>query len=186
MENQDQNTNTPKPGMKMNPMMIGAAVVVVVVIAVGALFFARQGGDGDSMMATPTSSPAGENTMNDNSQMQDEGSAMHESTEGSDQAMMEGDTAMSDVKEFTLEAGSYYYKPNIITVKKGDKVKVTINAVDKMHDFVVDEFNAKTDIVAAGKSASVEFTADKAGSYEFYCSVANHRAQGMVGTLIVE
>src|SRR3990167_9256749 len=37
-----------------------------------------------------------------------------------------------------------------------------------------------------GQSASVEFTADKAGGFEYYCSVGTHRAMGMVGAFIVE
>jgi len=32
----------------------------------------------------------------------------------------------------------------------------------------------------------VTFVADKAGEYEFYCSVGQHRANGMVGKLIVK
>ena len=32
----------------------------------------------------------------------------------------------------------------------------------------------------------LEFTADKAGSFEYYCSVGEHKAMGMVGTLKVE
>ena len=32
----------------------------------------------------------------------------------------------------------------------------------------------------------VEFTVDKTGTFEYYCSVGQHRANGMVGNLIVE
>ncbi len=90
------------------------------------------------------------------------------------------------VKEFTLEAGSFYYEPNVIRVKKGDMVRVTINSVDMMHDFKIDELNVASEIYEAGESGSVEFTADTVGEFEFYCSVGQHRANGMVGTLIVE
>ena len=91
----------------------------------------------------------------------------------------------TDVKVFTLEAGSFYYKPNVINVKKGDKVKAIMNSVDMMHDFVIDELNIKSAIAKSGSSAEVEFTADKVGSFEFYCSVGSHRKMGMVGTLVV-
>jgi hypothetical protein len=40
--------------------------------------------------------------------------------------------------------------------------------------------------VGAGASDVVEFTADKAGTFEYYCSVGNHRAMGMKGTLTVK
>ncbi len=89
------------------------------------------------------------------------------------------------VKTFTLEAGSYYYKPNVINVKVGDKVKVVVNSVDMMHDFVIDELKVKSTVAKSGTSTEVEFTADKVGNYEFYCSVGSHRKMGMVGTLVV-
>lgn len=95
-------------------------------------------------------------------------------------AVMQG-----DVKVFTLEGGSFYFKPNVIEVKKGDKVKVVLNSVSMMHDFVIDELNVKSAQAKSGTSTSVEFVADKVGSFEFYCSVGEHRAQGMVGTLVV-
>ena len=36
-----------------------------------------------------------------------------------------------------------------------------------------------------GEEQTITFVADKTGGFEFYCSVGNHRAMGMVGTLIV-
>lgn len=55
-----------------------------------------------------------------------------------------------------------------------------------MHDFVIDELNVKTKIVKDGESETVEFTPDQTGTFEFYCSVGQHRQMGMKGTLIVE
>ena len=55
-----------------------------------------------------------------------------------------------------------------------------------MHDFVIDELNVKSEITKGGNSTVVEFTPDTAGTFEFYCSVGQHRANGMVGKLIVE
>ncbi|MFN2312139.1 MAG: plastocyanin/azurin family copper-binding protein, partial [Spirochaetia bacterium] len=34
-------------------------------------------------------------------------------------------------------------------------------------------------------SQTVEFVADRAGSFEFYCSVPGHRQAGMYGTFVV-
>jgi plastocyanin len=50
---------------------------------------------------------------------------------------------------------------------------------------VIDEFNVKPKQIGANAEDSVEFTADKTGSFEFYCSVGNHREMGMKGTLVV-
>ena len=93
---------------------------------------------------------------------------------------------VGEVKEFTLEAGSFYFKPNEIRVKKGDRVRVTVNAVSMMHDFVIDELNVKVPVTQSGRSNSVEFVASEAGTFQFYCSVGNHKAQGQTGTIVVE
>lgn len=85
-----------------------------------------------------------------------------------------------------VEGGSFYFDPNEIRVKAGETVTLTLNSVDMMHDFVIDELNIQTPTIQAGDSTTVTFTPETPGEYEFYCSVANHRAEGMVGTLIVE
>lgn len=84
-----------------------------------------------------------------------------------------------------IEAGSFYYKPNLIRVKKGEKVKVTLNAVSMVHNFNIDELSVKGPNTQMGTSSTVEFTADKVGEFEFYCSIGQHRANGQVGKLIV-
>lgn len=85
-----------------------------------------------------------------------------------------------------IEGGSFYFKPNIIQAKVGQTVKVKFTSVGGMpHDFVVDEFGVNTKEIA-DDTLEVEFTPDKAGNFEFYCSVGNHRSMGMKGTLVVE
>jgi cytochrome c oxidase subunit 2 len=100
----------------------------------------------------------------------------------------ESETRLADgeVQIFEVEGGSFYYKPNEIRVKKGDPVKIVLKSVDMMHDFVIDELNVKTEIIESGDTTEVEFTPNEVGDFEFYCSVGQHRANGMVGTLIVE
>src|SRR5258708_7507905 len=45
-----------------------------------------------------------------------------------------------NVKTLNVEAGSYYFKPNSFTVKKGDTVKIVLTNHDGFHDFMLDEF----------------------------------------------
>lgn len=89
-------------------------------------------------------------------------------------------------KVFTIDAGSFYYKPNEVKVKKGDTVKIVMNSKDMMHDFNIDELEVKIPITKPGSSAEVTFVADTAGTFEFYCSVGIHRQQGQVGKIIIE
>ena len=86
----------------------------------------------------------------------------------------------------TLEAKSFSFSQKEIRVKKGDKVKITLVNKDGFHDWAVDGFNAKTKQLQVGQSDTIEFVADKTSTFEYYCSVGQHRANGMVGKLIVE
>lgn len=92
----------------------------------------------------------------------------------------------SVVKTFNVSGSNFNFSVTEMRVKKGDKVKVVFKNVDGFHDWVIDEFNAKTPRIQAGQTAEVEFIADKVGTFEYYCSVGSHRANGMKGNLIVE
>ena len=87
--------------------------------------------------------------------------------------------------EITVENRGMTFTTEVIKVKKGTTVVLTYVNRGGFHDWVLDEFDAATDQIGAGKSSTVEFVADRTGEFEYYCSVANHRARGMVGTFIV-
>mgnify|MGYP001587791513 CR=1 FL=1 len=93
---------------------------------------------------------------------------------------------MSSAKEFSVEGKNFEFSVKEIRVKKGDTVRINFKSSDGFHDWVVDEFNAAVARVQTDESSFVEFTADKAGTFEYYCSVGSHRQMGMVGTLVVE
>jgi plastocyanin len=114
-------------------------------------------------------------------------------TEADDmEATMEAETDSTITSEapaaqtFTLDSFNYGYSMEEIRVPAGTEVTINLTNSGGFHDWVVDEFGAATEKISAGDTTSVTFTADTPGTYEYYCSVGNHRAQGMVGTLIVE
>ena len=86
------------------------------------------------------------------------------------------------VKEFTVIGSNYSFTPNTLEVKKGDTVKITFKNANGTHDFKLDEFQVTTKRIKSGESETVQFVADKTGSFEYYCSVGTHRAMGMKGT----
>ncbi len=86
----------------------------------------------------------------------------------------------------TMSGGSFYFNPNVINAKKGDTVTINFSNDGGMHNFTIDEFNAHTKTVKTGETDSVSFVVDKAGSFEYYCSVGQHRAMGQKGMLVVE
>jgi len=96
-----------------------------------------------------------------------------------------GDTENA-IKEFTISGQNFSFTPNSLTVNKGDKVKITFQSIEGFHDFKIDEYGIATKQLKSPNQEVLEFTADKAGSFEYYCSVGTHRAMGMFGTLKVE
>lgn len=91
-----------------------------------------------------------------------------------------------EVKTFEISGQNFSFSLAEIRVKKGDKVKIIFKNVEGFHDWIIDEFNARTPQINTGETAEVEFTADKTGTFEYYCSVGEHRAKGMKGNLMVE
>jgi len=90
------------------------------------------------------------------------------------------------VKEFTVTGENFSFTPSLITVKKGDRVRIIFKNANGLHNLIIDEFNVATKTIQGGNQDTVEFTADKTGSFQYYCSVGTHRAMGMWGTLKVE
>lgn len=92
-------------------------------------------------------------------------------------------------KEFAMD--SYYDEKGVwfsvkeIRVKKGDSVRIVVTNTKGMHDFVIDEFGVKQETPLNEKTV-IDFVADKAGTFEYYCSMPGHRAKGQWGKLIVE
>ncbi len=95
-----------------------------------------------------------------------------------------GDTA--EVKEVEVTSRGLAYDVEEIRVNLGDTVRVTYINGGGRHDWVIDEFEgAQTAIISGGRRETIEFVADQAGEFEFYCSVPGHRQAGMFGRFIV-
>lgn len=109
---------------------------------------------------------------------------------GTDVGMEFPEVPVSDndatAKVFNLTGKNFEFSTKEIRVKEGDTVIVNFESTGGFHDWVVDAFGAATKQVREGEKTTVTFVADKAGTYEYYCSVGEHRAAGMVGKLIVE
>ena len=96
------------------------------------------------------------------------------------------------VKEFVME--SYVnmidgkpaprFSLDTITVNKGDLVRLKIIVTNGRHDFKIDELGVFAD-TPTGEETVVEFTADRADEFVYYCNQPGHRANGQWGTLKV-
>lgn len=91
-------------------------------------------------------------------------------------------------KEFSVDA--YYDSTGVwfsvkeINVNKGDNVKIKVKNIKGMHNFNIDEYDVKKDL-PLDEEVSIEFVADKAGDFIYYCSIPGHREKGQWGTLKV-
>ena len=85
----------------------------------------------------------------------------------------------------TVEAGSYYYSPNSLTINAGDTVVWENNA--GFHDI---EFVSGPETPSLGACTGPctigELVFNEPGTYSYICSIGSHEQQGMVGTLTVE
>jgi cytochrome c oxidase subunit II len=96
------------------------------------------------------------------------------------------DATSGPVHEFKMTASSYDFDPDVITVKKGEKVRLIITATDRRHGIKIDGYDIDQ-VLAPGDPTTIEFAADKSGEFEFKCSVYcgfGHRK--MKGKLVVE
>lgn len=147
---------------------IAVIVAVVAVLLIGGFLFFRQTADTQQ-------APIGE-SMTSESEPEKVIGEQGDATEGED----------IDVVVIKLTGKNFEFSEKEIKVSKGDTVRIEFTSEQGFHDWTIDEFSAATERVNAGDSTSVEFVADQVGEFEYYCSVGNHRALGMVGKLIVE
>ncbi len=101
----------------------------------------------------------------------------------------------NELRVIDIRLGSYYIKPNKISVKVNETVtlNITNEATLIPHNLVIEapeaDIHLKVD-VSAGKSASVSLTPAKTGSYEISCAKKppfgkSHKEKGMHGILEV-
>jgi cytochrome c oxidase subunit II len=91
-----------------------------------------------------------------------------------------------ETHEIKMTAKKYEFNPKEITVKQGEKVRLIITATDRDHGFKLDEYGINQKL-QKGVPATIEFTADKPGTFTFrcseFCGLGHPR---MKGKLIVE
>ncbi len=93
----------------------------------------------------------------------------------------------SSSKEIEIVANEYSFTPSSIGLEKGDSVSITLkNAGATSHTLFMDGYGVTTGSVAPGRSGTLSFTADKTGSFDFYCNIDGHRDLGMRGTMEVK
>ena len=91
----------------------------------------------------------------------------------------------SEPRTIKVVAKKFVYVPDRIEVKRGDTVVLQLTAPEVPMGFNLPDFKVRTDVIP-GQVATVQFTADKAGSFTFLCDVfCGQGHEDMSGTLVV-
>ncbi len=111
-------------------------------------------------------------------------------------------------REISFEGNEFKFAPAKIEVPAGKAIRVTRRNTGSIeHDWSITEMpvanykpptasgghemNAMGNeaqihmAVMMGKSATMEFTPTRPGTYQFFCAVQGHKEAGMVGTIVV-
>lgn len=156
--------------------MIVVVVIVALIIIAGVVGFTFI--NSANTNSSPTTTPP--------DAMMDESMNMEEDKSATPGASETGGAMESEQGTIVVNGSSFAFSPKSITVKKGEKVTILFKNTGGVHDFTIDEFDIKTKQIQSGQSEEVSFTPTETGTFEYYCSVGNHRQMGMTGTLIVE
>jgi plastocyanin len=148
-----------------NSVGIAVVLVVLILVVVGVFYYTSQ----------RDSSETAKNT-NQNQTKQT-------SITTQDEAQTEETDTQFDM---VVEGFEFGYTPDEMVLAADEPVRIRfVNTGTVIHDFVIDEFDVRTKRLAPGEEEIIEFT-PRAGTYNYYCSVGNHRQLGMEGTLTVE
>jgi cytochrome c oxidase subunit II len=98
----------------------------------------------------------------------------------------DSDTQDTEFREFKIIAKDFAFTPDTITVNQGDNVRIIAQSNDVTHGISIPDYgiNKRLD---PGNTVVIEFTADKVGTFEFFCSTYCGEGHGnMKGKIIVE
>jgi len=85
----------------------------------------------------------------------------------------------------SITATEFKFSPTSIQVPLGQKITFTLSNTGTVDHDVTVQAAGFTLSAKAGQSATSEFTFDKAGVFDFFCSIPGHKEAGMQGRLTV-
>jgi heme/copper-type cytochrome/quinol oxidase subunit 2 len=87
--------------------------------------------------------------------------------------------------EIEIRASHEGFDPAVVTLRKGETVRIVLTSADGEHCFAVDALRVEKRI-RPGRKTTFDLTLDRAGRFPFYCCVESGRAAEIErGELIV-
>ena len=94
--------------------------------------------------------------------------------------------APPEPRKVEVVARKFAFEPSTIEVKAGESVEITFSSADTKHGFTCKELGLEKVVFAKGEPATVKFTAQKPGTYEFKCAKFCGLGHGkMKGAIVV-
>ncbi len=141
------------------------------------------------LFAACNSAPIDTDTDDTTSSSSSEAMEQSASSDVSDSSAMTQSSATSQQaggKTVTVVAANFTFTPNVIRVKKGEKLTLKVESSEGDHGFAVKDLGINV-VVDDGVTKTIEIPTDTAGTFTFYCSVPcgpGHKE--MKGTIIIE
>ncbi len=94
--------------------------------------------------------------------------------------------AVVSVKEVKITAYQFGFEPSVVTLKKGEPVRLTFTSKDIVHSVALFDFGKSTKEFGPGESVSIDLIPDKTGKFIYQCSTyCGGGHSDMLGTIIV-
>lgn len=93
---------------------------------------------------------------------------------------------VSAPKTIEVVARKFDFEPSRIEVTEGDRVRLMVRSADSVHGIQIKRFGVNKFIPRGGESVRIDFTANRAGTFEILCSEFCGDGHGdMKGSLVV-
>jgi cytochrome c oxidase subunit 2 len=93
----------------------------------------------------------------------------------------------SYVKQFVVKAFRYGFDPEVIVVNQGDIVVITVESVDAVHGFYIEDYEIREDYIVPRSPRTISFVADRMGMFRIHCStICGPLHPFMMGQLVVQ
>jgi cytochrome c oxidase subunit 2 len=88
--------------------------------------------------------------------------------------------------DIAINAYNYGFAISPAEINKGDIVRIRLRNQDGMHGLAIPAFDIDSGPIAPGEETTLEFIADKSGSFDYYCNVpCGSGHSNMKGKLVV-
>jgi cytochrome c oxidase subunit 2 len=95
-----------------------------------------------------------------------------------------GDVPPPPPRSFEVTASRFKFEPETLEVTEGDRVRLTLHSLDTEHGLEITKLRVKVTVPKTGEPVTVEFVADKPGTYPFkcseYCGSGHRRMKGQI------